>query len=200
MINVVIADDQSMIRTALSALLGMEEDIEIKGEAANGLEALELCLQVRPDVAVLDIEMPGKSGLEVAERLREKLPSCAVLMVTTFARPGYLQKAMKAGAKGYLLKEKDVEELVSAIRTVANGGTVVDNELLMTAFSAENPLTSRETELLAAARAGGTTRELAGKLHLSEGTVRNYVSEIIAKLEVQNRQEAVRKAEESGWI
>jgi two-component system, NarL family, response regulator DesR len=200
LIRVFIAEDQKLIRDALKTLMSLEADIEVVGEAADGQSAVQLCTEVKPDVALIDIELPRLSGLEVIAALKRDVPDCRCLVVTTFARPGYLQQAMRFGAKGYMLKESEVDDLVAAIRTIHSGGTVMDPGLMAAAWTTQNPLNARELELLTAARGGLTTRELARELCLSEGTVRNYVSEIMTKLQVQSRQEAVRIAEENGWI
>lgn len=200
MIRICIAEDQALIRGALSALLGMQPDIEVVAAATDGQEAVDLCLQYRPDVALVDIEMPVRSGLDVVEILAKQLPSCSVLVVTTFARPGYLQRAMSSGAKGYVLKDAEIEDLVTAIRTVHTGGTVMDPGLTRSAWQTQNPLLEREMTLLRHAKQVTSTRDLARELFLSEGTVRNYWSEILSKLDVASRQEAVAHAIDQGWI
>lgn len=200
MIRVLIAEDQGLVRDALASLLELEADIEVVAQAADGEEALALAATLAPDVAVLDIEMPKRTGLEVAETLKQTLPSCRVLMLTTFGRPGYLQRAIRANVHGYLLKDAEVEELVRAIHTVHQGGKVISPALMMSAWASENPLTERETEILQLAARGLSTREMANAAHLSEGTVRNYLSIILSKLDVENRHEAVRIAEQSGWL
>lgn len=200
MIRVLIAEDQSLIRGALKTLLSLEADIEVVGEAADGQTAVELCVSLQPDVALIDIELPLLSGLEVIAAVAAQVPACKCLVVTTFARPGYLQQAMRLGAKGYMLKESEVDDLVAAIHTIHQGGTVMDSGLMAAAWMTQNPLNQRELELLMAAKDGLSTRALATKLCLSEGTVRNYVSDILSKLQVESRQEAIRIAEENGWL
>jgi two-component system, NarL family, response regulator DesR len=200
MIRVILAEDQSMVRGALAALLNLEDDIEVIGEASNGIEAWELIQKERPDLCILDIEMPEMSGLDVAEKVKEHGLSCKVMILTTFARPGYLQRAMKSGAKGYLLKDSPVEELAKAIRQVHKGAKVISPELVVQAFDDENPLTDREQEVLKHALTGIPTAEIAKRMFLSEGTVRNYLSEIMQKVGAKNRMEAVRIVQEKGWI
>ncbi|MGW0520343.1 response regulator [Crossiella sp. NPDC003009] len=201
MIRVLLAEDQGMMRGALALLLGLEEDIEVVAEAATGDEVLPKALETRPDIAVLDIEMPGRSGLEAAADLREQLPSCRILIVTTFGRPGYLRRAMEAGASGFLVKDGPVEQLAVAIRRVLAGEQVIDPGLAAAALrSGPNPLTERERELLAAAADGATVADLAAQLFLSESTVRNYLSSAIQKTGTRNRIEAVRAAADRGWL
>ncbi|MCK2244274.1 MULTISPECIES: response regulator transcription factor [unclassified Crossiella] len=201
MIRVLLAEDQGMMRGALSLLLGLEEDIEVVAEAATGDQVLPQALATSPDIAVLDIEMPGRSGLEAAADLRRALPACRILIVTTFGRPGYLRRAMEAGASGFLVKDGPVEQLAAAIRRVLAGEQVIDPGLAAAALrSGPNPLTDRERELLAAAADGATVSDLATRLHLSESTVRNYLSSAIQKTGTRNRIEAVRAATEHGWL
>ncbi|MCO1582357.1 response regulator transcription factor [Crossiella sp. SN42] len=201
MIRVLLAEDQGMMRGALALLLGLEEDIEVVAEAATGDEVLPKALETQPDIAVLDIEMPGRSGLEAAADLREQLPSCRVLIVTTFGRPGYLRRAMEAGASGFLVKDGPVEQLAVAIRRILAGEQVIDPGLAAAALrSGPNPLTERERELLAAAADGATVADLAAQLFLSESTVRNYLSSAIQKTGTRNRIEAVRAAADRGWL
>jgi len=200
-IRVMLAEDQAMVRGALATLLDLEPDVEVVAQAARGDEALKAALELRPDVALLDIEMPGLDGLEVAERLREQAPGVRVLIVTTFGRPGYLRRAMEAGAGGFVLKDAPVEQLADAIRRVAAGERVVDSDLAVAALSeGESPLTPRERETLTASLRHPTVAEIAGALHLSAGTVRNHLSSAIQKLGVRTRAEAVRAAEEKGWL
>ena len=200
-IRVLIAEDQTMVRGALSALLSLEEDIEIVAEVSRGDEVIPAALDSLPDVALLDIEMPGGDGLSAAAALKESLPSCRVLILTVFGRAGYLKRAMEGGAVGFLLKDAPVSELASAIRRVMAGERVVDPGLAAAALSeGENPLTGREREVLVASANGATIEEIAGKLYLSEGTVRNYLSTAIKKLGAKNRVEAARLAEEKGWL
>src|SRR5690606_6525903 len=190
-----------MMRGALALLLGMEEDIEVVAQVSSGDEVVPAALAARPDVALLDIEMPGRSGLDVAAELRDRLPSCKVLILTTFGRPGYLRRAMEAGARGFLVKDGPVEELAGAIRRVLRGELVVDPELAAAALSAgPNPLTEREREVLAAAADGATVADIAARLHLSESTVRNYLSSSIGKTGPRNRIEAARVARHNGWL
>jgi two-component system, NarL family, response regulator DesR len=200
MIRVVLAEDQSMVRGALAALLNLEDDIEVIGEAANGKAAWDMVQRLAPDICILDIEMPEMSGLEVAEKIKEHAFPCQVIILTTFARPGYLQRAIKSGAKGYLLKDSPVEELAKAIRQVNLGSRVVSPELVLSAFDDANPLTEREQEVLRYAAEGMPTAEIAQRMFLSEGTVRNYMSDILQKIGAKNRMEAVRIASEKGWI
>jgi two-component system, NarL family, response regulator DesR len=200
-ITVLLAEDQGMMRGALALLLGMEEDIEVVAQVSSGDEVVPAALAARPDVALLDIEMPGRSGLDVAAELRDRLPSCRVLILTTFGRPGYLRRAMEAGARGFLVKDGPVEELAGAIRRVLRGELVVDPELAAAALSAgPNPLTEREREVLAAAADGATVADIAARLHLSESTVRNYLSSSIGKTGTRNRIEAARVARHNGWL
>ncbi|MBO2451748.1 response regulator transcription factor [Actinomadura barringtoniae] len=201
MIKVLLAEDQGMMRGALALLLGLEEDVEVVAQVASGAEVLATALETRPDVAVLDIEMPGRSGLDVAADLRRDLPVCKVLIVTTFGRPGYLRRAMEAGASGFLVKDGPIEELVGAIRRVLAGEQVVDPTLATAALSVgPNPLTERERDVLAAAADGATVADIATTLHLSESTVRNYLSAAIGKTGARNRIEAVGTARQNGWL
>ena len=200
-VRVLLAEDQAMVRGALSALLSMEEDIEIVAEAARGDEVLPAALDAFPDVALLDIEMPGGDGLSAAARLKERLPACRVVILTTFGRAGYLKRAMEAGAVGFLLKDAPAAELASAIRRVMGGERVVDPALAASALSeGGNPLTDRERDVLAASADGATIGDVAAGLYLSEGTVRNYLSTAIKKLGARNRVEAARLAEKKGWL
>jgi two-component system response regulator DesR len=200
-IRVLLAEDQAMVRGALAALLALEEDVEIVAEVSRGGEVVPAALEVLPDVALLDIEMPGGDGLSAAAVLREGLPSCRVIILTTFGRAGYLKRAMESGAVGFLLKDAPPEELAAAIRRTMNGERVVDPNLAAAALSeGENPLTDREREVLSAAANGATIGDVARKLYLSEGTVRNYLSTAIKKLEARNRVEAARLAERKGWL
>lgn len=201
MIKVLLAEDQGMMRGALALLLNLEDDFEVVGQVSAGDQILPTAREVRPDVAVLDIEMPGRSGLDAAAELHAELPDCKILIVTTFGRPGYLRRAMEAGASGFLVKDGPVEELARAIRRVLAGERVVDPELATAALSAgPNPLTSRERDVLAAAVDGSTIADIAGRLHLSESTVRNYLSAAIGKTGSRNRIEAVRAARHNGWL
>jgi two-component system response regulator DesR len=190
-----------MVRGALAALLALEADIEIVGEAARGDTVVSAALETRPDVALVDIEMPGGDGLSAAAALTEQLPSCRTIILTTFGRTGYLKRAMESGAVGFLLKDAPAAELAAAIRRVMNGERVVDSALAVSALSERgNPLTERERDVLSASADGATIRDLAAKLYLSEGTVRNYLSTAIQKLGSRNRVEAARLAEQKGWL
>lgn len=201
MIRLLIADDQALVRGALAALLGLEPDIEVVAEVGRGDEVVEAALREQPDVAMLDVEMPGIDGIAVAALLRAALPTCRVLMVTTFGRPGYLRRAMQAGANGFVVKDTPARQLADAVRTVASGGRVVDPTLAAeTIMSGDSPLTERETDVLCAARAGGTIADIARTLHLSDGTVRNYLSSAIGKTNARTRAEAILIAEERGWL
>ena len=200
-VRVLLAEDQAMVRGALAALLSLEEDIEIVAEASRGDEVVPAALASSPDVALLDIEMPGGDGLSAAAELRESLPSCRVIILTTFGRSGYLRRAMEGGAVGFMLKDAPPEELAAAVRRAMNGERVVDPVLATAALSeGDNPLTGREREVLAASAHGATIEDVARKLYLSEGTVRNYLSTGIKKLEARNRVEAARLAESKGWL
>ncbi|SDW66074.1 response regulator transcription factor [Paenibacillus sp. CF384] len=198
--KIVVAEDQGMLRGALSALLDMEDDIEVIGQAENGKQALAMIRELSPDLCVMDIEMPEMSGLDVAEKLKELAHPCRVVILTTFSRSGYFQRAMKAGARGFLLKDSPIDELGAALRTVSQGGRAVSPELALTFWEAENPLTEREQEVLRLAASGLTASDIAGRLFLSAGTVRNYLSEAIQKLAAKNRIDAIGIAEKNGWI
>jgi two-component system response regulator DesR len=201
MIRVLLAEDQGMMRGALALLLGLEDDIEVVAQVNAGDQVLASARETRPDVALLDIEMPGRSGLDVAADLRKELPSCRVLILTTFARPGYLRWAMEAGASGFLIKDGPVEELADAIRQVHAGRQLIDPALAAAALSAgPNPLTDRERDVLAAADGGATVADIARRLFLSESTVRNYLSSAIGKTGTRNRIEAVQAARHNGWL
>ncbi|MCO5993752.1 response regulator transcription factor [Actinoallomurus rhizosphaericola] len=201
MIRVLLAEDQGMMRGALALLLNLEDDFEVVGEVAAGDRILPAALELRPDVAVLDIELPGRSGLDAAADLHAALPDCKILIVTTFGRPGYLRRAMEAGASGFLVKDGPVEDLSAAIRRVLAGERVVDPELATAALSTgPSPLTPRECDVLSAAADGSTITDIAGRLHLSESTVRNYLSAAIGKTGARNRIEAVRAARHNGWL
>ena len=201
MVRILIAEDQGMVRGALATLLGLEPDFEVVAQVARGDEVLEAARALRPDVALLDIEMPGSSGLEAAEQLAGQLSDCRVLILTTFGRPGYLRRAMRGGAAGFVLKDAPASELAAAIRRALRGERVVDPGLAAAALSqGESPLTPREHEVLAASRDHATVAELAQALYLSPGTVRNHLSSVMQKLEARNRGEAARMAEERGWL
>jgi two-component system response regulator DesR len=200
MIDVLIAEDQSMVLGALAALLEIESDIRVVGQAPNGRDALDRVERLRPDVLLTDIEMPEMTGLEVAaEILRRKLP-VRVVILTTFARAGYLRRALDAGAAGYLLKDSPAEELANAVRRVHAGGRVIDPELAREAWVERDPLNDRERQVLRFAAEGLASAAIAAKLFLSEGTVRNYLSAAISKLGAANRVEAARTAREKGWL
>ncbi|WP_328710360.1 response regulator transcription factor [Microbispora hainanensis] len=201
MIRVVLAEDQSMVRGALASLLGLEPDIEVVGEAADGEEVIAVAEATRPDIALLDIEMPGRDGISAAEQLRHRVPGCRVVILTTFGRPGYLRRAMEAGAVAFLVKDSPASELAAAIRRVLRGERVIDPGLAAAALSAgPNPLSPRERDVLSAAADGSTINDIALRLHLSEGTVRNYLSAAIQKTGARNRIEAVQKAQAQGWL
>jgi len=201
MIRILMADDQHLVRGALAALLNLEPDIDVVAEVARGDEIVEKARETRPDVAVLDVEMPGLDGLAAAAALRAEVPSCNVLIVTTFGRAGYLRRAMEAGALGFVVKDAPVEQLADAVRRVARGERVVDPTLAAaTLAGGTSPLTARERDALVAARDGATIADIAKRLFLSEGTVRNYLSSAIAKTGTRNRVEALRAAEDSGWL
>jgi two-component system response regulator DesR len=196
-----IAEDQAMVRQALVALLGLEPDIEVVAQAATGDEALAMATKHQPDVAVLDIEMPGPSGIDVARQLRQDGFGGKVVIVTTFGRPGYLRAAMAAGASGFLLKDAPAVQLAQAIRRVTAGERVVDPALAAAALAeGESPLTSRETDVLGAAASHDAISEIASRLHLSPGTVRNHLSAAMQKLGARNRAEAVQMAQRKGWL
>jgi two-component system response regulator DesR len=200
-IRIVIAEDQALVLGALAALLGLEADLQVVGRAANGAEALALCHALRPDIVLTDIEMPQMTGLELAARLRDLVLPCKVVIVTTFARSGYLRRALDAGVRGYLLKDAPAETLAGAIRQVHGGGKAVAPELALESWSAgTDPLSERERQVLRLAGEGRTSAEIAKLVHLSEGTVRNYLSEAISKLHAGNRIEAYRLARNAGWL
>jgi two-component system response regulator DesR len=201
MIRLLLADDQELIRSALAALLALEEDFEVVAAVGRGDEVVAAARAHHPDVALLDIEMPGIDGLAAAGVLAQQVPGCRSLILTTFGRPGYLRRAMEAGASGFVVKDAPAEQLADAIRRVAAGQRVVDPVLAAeTLASGASPLTARERDVLVAARPGTTVSAIAGKLFLSEGTVRNYLSAAIAKAGARNRAEAVRTADERGWL
>jgi len=200
-ISLLLADDQALVRGALAALLGLENDIEVVAQVGRGDEVVAAARASNPDVAVLDVEMPGMDGIAATVQLRAALQTCRVLVVTTFGRPGYLRRAMEAGASGFVVKDTPARELADAVRRVHAGLRVVDPALAAeTLANGHSPLTSRETEVLQAARAGATVLDLARGLHLSEGTVRNYLSSAIGKTGARTRAEAVRLADDNGWL
>ena len=201
MIRVLIAEDQAMVRGALASLLSLEPDIEVVAQVPRGDEVLAAARGAAIDVALLDIEMPGQTGLDAATELRAEFPDVRVLILTTFGRPGYLRRAMANGAAGFMLKDAPASELAQAVRRAAAGERIVDPGLAAAALSqGESPLTAREHEVLSASRDHSTVAELAGALHLSHGTVRNHISAAIQKLDARNRADAVRIAEENGWL
>ena len=200
-LTVVIADDQALVRGALAALLALEPDLEVVAEVGRGDEVVAAARRARPDVALLDVEMPGLDGISATQELRAALPSCRVLVVTTFGRPGYLRRAMAAGASGFVVKDTPARQLADAVRRVASGLRVVDPTLAAETLAAgDSPLTPRETDVLRTARDGGTVADIAAALHLSEGTVRNHLSAAIGKTGARTRAEAVRLASASGWL
>ncbi|GIH24185.1 DNA-binding response regulator [Acrocarpospora phusangensis] len=201
MIRVLLAEDQTMMRGALALLLGLEPDMEIVAQVGRGDQVVAAALEARPDVCLLDIEMPGRSGLDAAADLRERIPGCRVLIVTTFGRPGYLRRAMEAGAWGFVVKDGPVEELAAAVRRVLAGERVIDPALAAAALgTGPSPLTDRERDVLAVAGDGATIADIAARLHLSESTVRNYLSAAIGKTGTRNRVEAARLARHNGWL
>lgn len=201
MIRVLLAEDQDMVRGAIAALLSLEPDIQIVAQVDRGDTVLEQALEHRPDVALVDIEMPGRDGIDAAAELHRDFPECRVLILTTFGRPGLMRRAMAAGASGFMLKDARADELAVAIRRTAAGERVVDPQLAAQALSeGESPLSPREAEVLAASSDGSSVIEVAARLHLSEGTVRNYLSAVIQKLNARNRADAARIARVKGWL
>jgi len=198
MIRIVIAEDQRMLLGALGSLLDLEDDMEVVGKAKNGVEALQLIQQLKPDICIMDIEMPQKSGLDVAEELVD-FPT-KIIILTTFARPGYFERARKAKVGGYLLKDSPSEELANSIRIIMEGRKIYSPELVDMAYEEENPLTERETQVLSMIAEGKSTKEIAKEMYITAGTVRNYVSLILEKLEVSNRIEAISYFKEKGWF
>ncbi|WP_010281830.1 response regulator transcription factor [Bacillus timonensis] len=198
MIRIVIAEDQRMVLGALGSLLNLEDDMEVVGMASNGKEAVSLVKELQPEICIMDIEMPLKTGLEAAEELKET--DCKVIILTTFARTGYFQRALKAGVKGYLLKDSPSDELADSIRSVMSGKRVYAPELMDDLYADENPLTEREREVLELVADGKNTKEIADELRIKTGTVRNYISTILDKLEVKNRIEAITQSKEKGWF
>jgi two-component system response regulator DesR len=199
-IRVLIAEDQALVLGALAALLEIEGDIEVVGQARNGAEALDMVHALRPDVLLTDIEMPQMTGLDLAAELKRERAPVRVIIVTTFARQGYLRRALESGVSGYLLKDSPAAQLADAVRRVHAGLRVVDPELATEAWTTADPLTDRERQVLRLADEGSSGAEIAGKLSLSEGTVRNYLSEAISKLGASNRTEAARIARQKGWL
>lgn len=200
MISVLLAEDQAMVRGALAALLKLEPDIDVVASVGDGDLAWRELGRLKPDVVVTDIEMPGLTGLELAQRIKDQDLTCKVVILTTFARPGYLRRALDAGASGYLLKDAPADRLAEALRKVHRGGRAVDPELAVEAWSESDPLNDRERQVLRLAGEGLSAGEIATQLHLSQGTVRNYLSEVIGKLGVGNRIEAYRLARQKGWL
>jgi two-component system response regulator DesR len=200
-ISVLLADDQTMFRSAVRRLLEWEGDIEVVAEVGRGDRIVEVALDVRPDVAVVDIEMPGRDGLSAAAELHEKLPDCKILIATTFGRPGYLDRALRSGALGFVLKDASVDSLATSIRKCAAGEKVIDPALAALARRVgASPLTSGERQVLAAVASGASVSEIADGLHLSEGTIRNRISGSIDKMYARNRVDAIRIARENGWL
>jgi two-component system response regulator DesR len=200
-IRVLLAEDQAMIREALAALLSFEDDIEVVAQVGRGDEVVRAALESKPDVALLDIEMPGMDGLTAAAELRRQSPGTKVVILTTFGRPGYLRRAMESGVSAFIVKDSPADKLAQTIRKVLDGQRVIDPDLAAAALAeGTSPLTPRERDVLAAATEGATIAEIAGKLYLSEGTVRNYLSACIQKAGARNRAEARRIARERGWL
>jgi two-component system response regulator DesR len=200
-IRILLAEDQAMMRGALAVLLDLEPDLEVVAQVEDGARIVETALATRPDVALLDIELPHRTGLDAAEELARVLPKCRVVIVTTFSRPGYLQRAMAAGARGFVVKDGPADGLAGAIRAVMAGDVVIDPELAGAALrAAPSPLTDRERDVLAAAEEGATVADIAGSLHLSASTVRNYLSAAIGKTGTRNKTEAAVHARRSGWL
>ena len=200
MIKVLLAEDQAMVRGALAALLSLEEDIEVLGSCADGASAWSEAQRLRPDVIVSDIEMPGMTGLELALRVQEHSLPSKLVIVTTFARPGYLRRALDAGVMGYLLKDAPADQLAEAVRKVHRGGRVIDPQLALEAWTESDPLNERERQVLRLAGEGLSSADIAAQLSLSHGTVRNYLSDAIGKLHAANRVEAYRLARQKGWL
>ncbi|WP_082232207.1 response regulator transcription factor [Halobacillus massiliensis] len=198
MIRIIIAEDQRMLLGALGSLLDLEEDMEVIGTAKNGKEACDLVNDLNPDVCIMDIEMPIKNGLDAAEELKDH--KCKVIILTTFARAGYFERAQKAGVTGYLLKDSPSEELAHSIRKIMEGQKVFAPELIDVAFAEENPLTEREKQVIQLMADGKTTKEISKQLYITTGTVRNYISVILDKLEVSNRIEAISRFRDKGWF
>lgn len=200
MLKLIVVEDQALVRGAIGSLLSLENDIEVVGLAENGQQALTLLQEHSVDMVLTDIEMPEMSGLELAEQIKEQYPNIKTLIMTTFSKSGYIKRALNLGVKAFVLKEAPTEYLVNAIRSVNNGQRVVDPELALLAIDDQDPLTEKERKAIKLAGEGLKTAEIAAKLFLSEGTVRNYLSEAIAKLNAGNRIEAARIAKQRGWI
>jgi len=199
-LKIVIAEDQAMLLGAVATLLDLEPDFQVVGKASNGEQALAMCQEHQPDIVISDIEMPVMSGIELAEKLKAEQFAGKTMILTTFARSGYLRRAMDAGVKGYLLKDTPSDELATAIRKVANGRKAIAPELIVEAFEEMDPLSEKERKVLKLAADGLTTEQVAEKLFLSKGTVRNYLSSASSKLNAQNRIEAARIARDKGWL
>ncbi|MGA9290504.1 MAG: response regulator transcription factor [Anaerobacillus sp.] len=198
MIRIVLAEDQRMLLGALGSLLDLEEGMEVVGQATNGEEAIALVRELEPDICIMDIEMPLKSGLDAAEELSSE--SCKIIILTTFARAGYFERARKAGVSGYLLKDSPSDELASSIRKIMEGQRIFAPELVDLAFGNENPLTEREKQVIQLMADGKNTKDISSELYITPGTVRNYISVILDKLEVTNRIEAISRFKEKGWF
>ncbi|HET8615358.1 MAG TPA: response regulator transcription factor [Actinomycetales bacterium] len=199
--RLLLADDQALVRGALAALLGLEPDLTVVAEVDRGDEVVDAARRTRPDVVLMDVDMPGADGITATAAVRATLPSCRVLVVTTFGRPGYLQRAMAAGASGFVVKDTPARQLADAVRRVHSGLRVVDPALAAESLAVgASPLSARETEVLTRSRTGGTVADIAAELHLSEGTVRNHLSAAIGKTGARTRAEAVRIADENGWL
>ncbi len=199
-IRVVVVEDQGMVLGALAALLELEADLQVVGRAVDGKEALDLLSTIETDVVITDIEMPRLNGLDLAEQLRRTQPDVRVIIVTTFARPGYLRRALDAGVRGYLLKDSPAEQLADAVRRVHSGQRVIAPDLAVSAWEEPSPLSGRQRKILALVGEGCSTREISNRLHLAEGTVRNYLSDAIGELQAANRVDAYRIARQKGWL
>ncbi len=201
MIRIVIAEDQQMLRGAFTSLLTFEEDIEVVADVSDGQQAWDAILKFKPDVCIVDIEMPNVTGLELAEKIRSTGINCKIIIVTTYGRPGYLQKAMSAKVEGYLLKDEPIDYLITSVRKVMKGEKVISTDLAAAIFlKEESPLTERETEVLRLTKEGMTTSDITKELYLTKGTIRNYLSSAIQKLEAESRQQAVNIAVKKGWL
>ncbi len=201
MIRILLADDQHLVRGALAALLGMQDDFDVVASVADGHEAVDAAVELRPDIALLDIEMPRMDGINATAAIRSKAPTVKVMILTTFGRPGYLRRAMDAGASGFMVKDAPPDRLADAVRQIHQGRTVVDPALAIASLSdGPSPLTEREADVLRAAESGGTVSAIARELMLSEGTVRNYLSAAIGKAGARTRAEAARVARDRGWL
>lgn len=200
MIKVLIVEDQALVRGAISALLQLEDGLEVIGQAEDGVQALKMIEEAQPDLVLSDIEMPNMTGLELVEKIRQDYPTVKTAIMTTFSRAGYIRRAIEAGVCGFILKEAPSDSLLSAIQQIMQGKTVIDPELALSALGDSDPLSDKERKALRLAGEGMKTSEIAGKLFLSEGTVRNYLSEAIAKLNASNRIDAARIAKQKGWL